>query len=99
MNSEIDIQPAFEKMKILEKEYPIGEEESVEDNTYFSLNFSVGNSLDKELYIAFQILDYALCSAPGAPLKEALIHKGIGKDVYSFYENGIKQPFFSIIFV
>ncbi len=97
VDSEISMQSPFEAMKIVEKEYPIGDEESVDDNTYFSLNFSVGSGLDKELYIAFQILDYALCSAPGAPLKEALIHKGIGKDVYSFYENGIKQPFFSII--
>lgn len=97
VGSEIGTQTSFDKMKIVEKDYPIGEEESIEDNTYFALNFSVGSGLDKELYIAFQILDYALCSAPGAPLKEALIHKGIGKDVYSFYENGIKQPFFSII--
>ena len=97
VDSQIGIQPAFDAMKVVEKDYPIGEEESVDDNTYFSLNFSVGDGLDKELYIAFQVLDYALCSAPGAPLKEALIHKGIGKDVYSFYENGIKQPFFSIV--
>ena len=38
-----------------------------------------------------------LCSAPGAPLKQALIDKGIGKDVYSSYENGIMQPYFSIV--
>lgn len=97
VDSTIHTQKPFEQMKVIEKEYPIGEEESALDNTYFSLNFSVGDSLNKELYIAFQILDYALCSAPGAPLKEALIRKGIGKDVYSIYENGIKQPFFSIV--
>ena len=42
-------------------------------------------------------MDYALCSAPGAPVKKALIDKGIGQDVYSEYDNGIKQPIFSII--
>lgn len=97
VDSTIHTQKPFEQMKVIEKEYPIGEEESALDNTYFSLNFSVGDSLNKELYIAFQILDYALCSAPGAPIKEALIRKGIGRDVYSIYENGIKQPFFSIV--
>lgn len=97
VDSEVTLQKPFEKMKVIEKEYPIGEEESVDENTYLSLNFSVGDCLDRELYIAFQILDYALCSAPGAPLKEALIHKGIGKDVYSIFENGVRQPFFSII--
>ena len=97
VDSEITLQKPFEKMQVVEKEYPIGEEESEEENTYLSLNFSVGDCLDRELYIAFQILDYALCSAPGAPLKEALIHKGIGRDVYSIFENGVRQPFFSII--
>ncbi len=50
-----------------------------------------------KLYIAFQILDYALCSAPGVPLKQALVDRGIGKDVYSIYENGIRQPYFSVV--
>ena len=79
------------------REYPINEGEDEEENTFLSLNLSVGNSLDKELYVAFQILDYALCSAPGAPLKQALVEAGVGKDVYSIYENGIKQPYFSVI--
>ncbi len=97
VDSNIGTQTPFEEMKLIRKDYPVSEDESTDDNTYFALNYAVGNGLDKEHYIAFQVLDYALCSAPGAPLKEALINKGIGKDVYSFYENGIKQPFFSII--
>ena len=78
-------------------ECPIGEGEDEEENTYLSQNFCVGNSLDPKLYIAFQILDYALCSAPGAPLKQALVDCGVGKDVYSIYENGIRQPYFSVV--
>jgi len=57
----------------------------------------VGTSLDKELYYGMQLVDYALCSAAGAPLKLALIHKNIGTEVYSIYENGIYQPYFSIV--
>ena len=57
----------------------------------------VGTSLDKELYLAFQILDYALLSAPGAPLKKALTDAGIGKDIMGSYDNGIYQPIFSVI--
>lgn len=97
VNSQVGLQKPFEEMQVVRKKYPIGEEESVTENTYLSLNFSIGDCLDRELYVAFQVLDYALCSAPGAPLKEALIRKGIGKDVYSIYENGIRQPYFSII--
>lgn len=97
IDSEIKKQEAFKEVKDIQIEYPISEAESEEGNAYLSYNAIVGDSLDKELYVAFQILDYAICSAPGAPLKTALINKGIGKDVYSVYENGISQPYFSII--
>ena len=72
-------------------------EESEEDNTYLSYNKVIGTSLDEKLYLAFQILDYALLSAPGAPLKKALLDAGIGKDIMGSYDNGIYQPIFSIV--
>ena len=97
VDSEIEEEPAFLIPERVVKEYPINEDEDEEENTYLSLNMTVGNSLDRELYVAFQILDYALCSAPGAPLKHTLVDKGLGKDVYSIYENGIKQPYFSVV--
>ncbi len=77
--------------------YSIASEESEEDNTYLSYNKVIGTSLDRELYLAFQILDYALLSAPGAPLKKALTDAGIGKDIMGSYDNGIYQPIFSVI--
>ncbi|MDR2043893.1 MAG: insulinase family protein [Clostridium sp.] len=79
------------------KEYPIGDGEKEKENGYLSWNLSIGDSLDKELYVAFQILDYALCSAPGAPVKKALTDRGIGKEIYSTYENGVYQPYFSVV--
>ena len=97
VESEVISQPAFAKAARVEKEYPIGEEEKEEGNAYLAYNMSVEDTLDKELYIAFQILDYALCTAPGAPLKKALTDAGIGTDISSHYENGIKQPYFSIV--
>ena len=97
VDSELKPQPAFEKVNRVVKDYPISEDEEETANTYLSWNVSVGDSLDRDLYVAFQILDYALCSAPGAPLKQALIDQGIGKDVYSIYENGILQPYFSVV--
>ena len=97
VDSEVQTQPEFDSVNRLVKDYPIGMEENEEENTYFAYNMTIGNSLDKELYIAFLIIDYALCSAPGAPLKQALIDAGIGTDIYSHYENGVKQPYFSII--
>lgn len=97
IDSTVGEEPAFAEPARTVREYPISEGEDEEENTFLSWNLSVGNSLDKELYVAFQILDYALCSAPGAPLKQALVEAGVGKDVYSIYENGIRQPYFSVI--
>ena len=77
--------------------YSIASDESEEDNTYLSYNKVIGTSLDRELYLAFEILDYALLSAPGAPLKKALTDAGIGKDIMGSYDNGIYQPIFSVI--
>ena len=97
IDSNIGIQKPFDKTREMELSYPITEEESDQDNTYLAYNIMLGDSLDKELAVAFNVLDYAVCSAPGAPLKQALIDKGIGKDVYSIYDDGIRQPYFSII--
>lgn len=97
IDSEIRTQTPFAAPRELTKEYSVMEDEPVRDNTYLTYNISMGTSLDKKLYIAMDILDYVLCSAPGAPIKQALIDAGIGKDVYSTLENGIYQPYFSIV--
>lgn len=97
VDSEIGVQAPFEACAEAGKFYPITESEPEEDNTYLTYNIVVGDSLERERYIAFQILDYALCSAPGAPLKQALLDKGIGKDIYSYYESGIRQSYFTIV--
>lgn len=97
VDSALKRQTAFENPVEKYKEYPIMEGESLEDNTYLSYNTVVGTSLDKELYYAMEVLEYALCSASAAPLKLALIHKNIGTEVYTVYNNGIYQPYFSIV--
>ena len=97
VDSQIGKQTPFTAPRELTKEYSVMEDESVKENTYLTYNVSMGSSLDKKLYIAMDILDYVLCSAPGAPVKQALIDAGIGKDVYSTLENGICQPYFSIV--
>ena len=97
VDSEIHLQEAFSKMKELEMPYSIASDESEDENTYLSYNKVIGTSLDRELYLAFEILDYALLSAPGALLKTALTDAGIGQDIMGSYDNGIYQPIFSVI--
>ena len=97
VDSEIKYQEPFSEMREVVQEYSITSDESEADNTYLSYNKVIGTSLDEKLYLAFQILDYALLSAPGAPLKKALVDAGIGKDIMGSYDNGIYQPIFSVI--
>lgn len=95
--SEIKMQKPFDKPVSVYKNYPVLQGEDLKDNAYLSYNAVVGTSLDKELYYAFDLIDYALCSSAGTPIKQALIEKNIGTEVYSIYENGILQPYYSIV--
>lgn len=97
IDSEIGLQSPFKEMKEVEIPYSITSDESEQDNTYLSYNKVIATSLDKEICIAFEVLDYALLSAPGAPLKKALVEAGIGKDIIGSYDNGLYQPIFSIV--
>ena len=97
IDSSIPMQPAFEKRRDLTMEYPISESENSEGNSYLAYSTVVGEAADTLTAVAFEVLDYALLSAPGAPLKQALLDAGIGMDVYGSYDDGIRQPYFDVI--
>ncbi len=97
IDSSLKDEPCFEKPQSVTEYYSLSDADSEEDNTYLAYNVVVGKSLDKKLCTAMSVLEHALLIAPGAPLKKALIDAGIGKDVFSSFDDGIKQPTFSII--
>lgn len=97
VNSMIQRQQPFEAPVEIIRDYPIASSESVEDNAYLAYNAVVDTVLNKEYYLAFDVLDYALLGAPGAPLKQALLDAGIGKDIMSSYDNSTYQPIFSVV--
>ena len=97
VDSVIHPQAAFEQVKKVTEKYPIASEESEENNTYLAYSRVIGSVLDKRLCQAFEMLDYALVSAPGAPVRKALIDAGIGQDVYASFDDGICQPVYHIV--
>lgn len=97
IDSKIPMQKPFDAMKFVETTFPITDDDPEENNTYLSYNMVIADVLDPTLYQAFTVLDYVLVSAPGAPVRQALIDAGIGQDVYGSYENEMLQPFFSIV--
>lgn len=97
VDSEIKEQKAFDEMKRVEAQYSVTEDEGTEEKSYFAFNMAIGTSLDKELCMAFDILDYALLTVPGAPVKQALLDAELGEEIYGVFESGVKQPFYSIV--
>ena len=96
-DSEIQAQKPFRKPKREEISFAVGDNEPLRKNTYLSCSMVLGDRLSAKEGMAFSVLDYALLSAPGAPLKQAILEAGIGDDVYGGFEEGIRQPYFSIV--
>lgn len=96
VDSKIEEVKPLESVKERNFEYPITENQTEENATYLSWNTLVGGELDPTVYMGFQILEYVLIDAPGAPLMQALIDAGIGEDVYGGYANGIYVPYFGV---
>ncbi len=97
VNSKIPYQTPFTQSKEDEIYYSITEGETTEDATYLSINTVVDTKQNQQLIMAFHILEYSLLDSPGAPLKQALIDAGIGSDILGGYEDGILQPYFSVV--
>lgn len=97
VDSKIRMQEPFTERREGEITYSITDEESEDEASYLSISSVVGTDLDPELYVAFQILEYTLIDAPGAPLKQALLDAGIGHDILGGYDSGILQPYFSVV--
>ena len=97
MPSRIDRQKQFAELVRKEHFYPVGAEDPLAENAFLSLNWVIGDTSDIRRVTALQILDHALLRMQGAPLRQALIDAGLGRDVDSNFESDILQPFFSIV--
>lgn len=97
VDSAIPAQQAFAAPVLCEENYPILDDESEENKTFLTWNTVVGGASDIKENVAFAILEYVLLDAPGAPVRQALLDAGIGKDVGGSFEDGILQPFFSVV--
>lgn len=97
IDSAIRLQAPFKEPVTKYVSYSITNEESEEDKTHLSYTSVIGDSLDPILYVAFQIIEYALLLAPGAVLNQALLDTGIAGDIQGSYECSTYQPYFSVV--
>lgn len=96
IDSQVKDQAAFSSPRETTLPYSILQADSLSHHTYLTYNCSLETTLDAELYLAMNVLDYALISSPGAVLKQALLNAGIGQDISANYESAVKQPYYSI---
>ena len=96
IDSKIEKEKEFSQPTEYKAYYSVSDEEEEKTEYYYSYNVVIEDCLNQQLYLAFQILEYALLCVPGAPLKQKLLDAQLGSDVDSFFDNGILQPIFSI---
>ncbi len=101
VDSEVTRQKAFAAPVEASFPYSIMQDEDPAGKAFLSVNYVLpdvpGDSRAQiKRDLAFKVIDYVLCDAEGAPVKEALRTKGIGEDVDSVFDDSIVQPFYSI---
>ena len=97
VDSEIKLQKPFDKPVEKTLDYSIAADQDLKNNTFLSYNVCIEDALEPEMYRAFDILNYALVSAPGAPLYKALVDANVAEDVECSFDTAQRQTFFSIV--
>ena len=95
--SEIPLQKPFDKPVEHTVEYSVAEGDETENTAILTYNVVLGESKDKMLTEAMNILQFILIDSPGAPLKKKIIDSGICSDVESQYDSSMRQPMFTIL--
>ncbi|MBR1885824.1 MAG: insulinase family protein [Schwartzia sp.] len=96
MDSALAKQPKFDAMRRVTAEYPVGTEEDTKEKTYLALGMIVCDAGDRLTRAAMSILTHALFMTDAAPVTQALMDAGVGKDVSASLESQIAQPNLSI---
>ena len=97
VESEIHPEPAFPGPVTAEREYAVLSAEEEDNHAYLSDNFAIPEVNDSMTDLAWEIIDFVLFGAPGAVLKEELMQRGFGEEVYGGYNAGLRQPYFSVV--
>ncbi len=96
VDSAISRQAPFSGLKRIVEKYPIGAEEDEKEKTYLSWNLVIDDGGEPLIKAAMSILVHALFTTDAAPVRQALLDAGIGKDMMASVENELCQPFFSV---
>ncbi len=90
--SALPLQPAPKNPVSAVDSYPISENSSAENKTYYAYSVSLTDQHDSLTYLAMQVLDYALVTSTGAVVKQALADKKLGESCSSMLDYALRQP-------
>lgn len=82
-NSQIQINPSFDKPVTLESTYSISEEENGENKSYATYSFVIGDNDSKLDALMRNIIAELLVESESAPLREVILKSNLGEDFYS----------------
>ena len=97
VDSHIEPQPEFGGVHNVSDTYSVGNDDEVDGKSYFAYASLCGNALNVEECEAWDALSSALIYAPGAPIKQALLDAGIGKDISGGFNDQLLQPYFCVV--
>lgn len=83
----ISLQKPFNEMKKVTGYYPISEGSDTENQTYLNLSWVIGEGKDQALGMALDVLSDVLVNHESGPIRLALQEAGIGRDVFSYYDD------------
>jgi len=90
-------QPKWNQPKKRTDYYPIGKEEPIEEKTYLTISWLVGDGINAADVAQMHILSNILLGNEAAPLKKAIIDSKLGKDlIYSGFRSVGLQTVFRV---
>ncbi len=96
VESELEIQKPFDKIKEKTVLYPVSAEQGTENKTLISYNVALAAKTPTVDLMGLDVLTQVLLQSAAAPLKKALLDDKIGDVVTGEFESGILQPVFTI---
>lgn len=77
------------------QEYAVSPDESMTQKAYFTMGRLAGTWEEREKMLALEALCDALTGSQDAPLKRAILQKGLGQDAFLVVNTQISQPWIS----
>ncbi len=96
VDSAVKTQAPFAKRVTVTSPYGIAEQESEAGKAIHALYLAMNDHMTTKESLAFRILNYVLIDMDGAPLKKAVLDKGLGNDLSGSYCDSYKQPVWTI---